>query len=562
MVQSFASQLWNRFVQLALACWLNVVLAVAAVGPLHAETPAAATEQAPAAAEAARFAIPPGQEAYILGLLEPVGFERPTAAGLVVDAATIDRDQVRFGLYRVGHDPKARALATVLVLPLPAAQPGDLAGKHLAVRVMAAGAEPAVAELAQQVARGIVERDKKPLFVALAERTPPPAQAPTEHKAPPPQPNPWLWPLLALLLLAPLALLKAMPGTAGPPIKTTHWLPALLQTLLFTYWGLWWPGLATWLPFLAAQIAFGYTLDAAMQWRKWRTIRWGFGPLPIVLSTNLFLQFPLNQFHWQLLAIAVALLSRDLIRRGGRHVLNPSAFGVAVVGVLELAFVTAWTPADVALRFWLPPNMTEVILLLALVVQFRLRPVLCTIGGALGLALVYRWTGHPVWTPSWGPITLALALLITDPATSPRTGPGRLLFGLFIGTCMGLLDMGLDLAGANDYYGKLLPIPLANALVPWFDAQGERLGARWSAPLAPRWNLAHVAIWWWLALGDLPELKVGAFAADVHAHEQTRGLRVAAGQQPTCADNPMFCNPFQFVAEGKYWAERLGREPQ
>lgn len=531
---------------------LAVPPSLQAAPPVRSD-PAVAT--AAASSAATRHAVPPGQEAYVLGLLEPTGFERPTQDGLVVDSVSVERDRVHVGVFAVGHSPNAPPLAVVTLLPVPDAQAGDLMGAHLAVRLVVTNAPPNASALARTLADGILQRATRPLFVALPDRTPPPPAETAPHQPPQKQARPWLGALLGLLLLAPLLLLKTQAGPMGPPVKTTHWLPATLQTILFTYWGLWWPGLTAWLPFLAAQLAFAYALDAVMQWRKWRAVRFGFGPLPIVLSTNLFLQFPADQFHWQLLAIAIALLSRDLIQRDGRHVLNPSAFGVAVVGVLELTYVTGWTPADVALRFWLPPNMTEVVLMLALVVQLRLRPVLCSVGGALGLLLFHRLSGYPVWTPAWGPITLALALLITDPATSPQTSPGRLLYGLFIGFLMGAMDVTFDTAGLNDYYGKLLPIPIANALVPWFDAAGRRMGSGLQLLLSPRWNLAHIALWWLLALGDLTELKQQAFAAETHAYEHTRGIVQSGQAPPICKDNPMFCKPFQFGAELAFWTK-------
>lgn len=104
-------------------------------------------------------------------------------------------------------------------------------------------------------------------------------------------------------------------------------------------------------------------------------------------------------------------------------------------------------------------------------------------------------TGIPV------PVFFALHLLVTDPATSPRTTGGKLLFGAMYGFgVFGLYEL-LGSLGVPLFYDKLLTVPLLNLGVPWLDQASRPLNARWrplgwSRAWSPRRvNLAHMAVW-------------------------------------------------------------------
>ena len=64
----------------------------------------------------------------------------------------------------------------------------------------------------------------------------------------------------------------------------------------------------------------------------------GFGPFPIVFSTNLFLWFKDDWFLFQFLLIAVGFLGKAFVRweRDGRrvHIFNPSAFALALFSLV------------------------------------------------------------------------------------------------------------------------------------------------------------------------------------------------------------------------------------
>lgn len=79
----------------------------------------------------------------------------------------------------------------------------------------------------------------------------------------------------------------------------------------------------------------------------------------------------------------LALLTKHFVRGSRGHVFNPSAIGLLVVDATLL--VPQLGCGDTAYEFALAPNTTELILILALVVQLRLPVVLVSIGAFLGL---------------------------------------------------------------------------------------------------------------------------------------------------------------------------------
>jgi hypothetical protein len=337
--------------------------------------------------------------------------------------------------------------------------------------------------------------------------------------------------------------------------RPSHLIPALLQTSIFTYWSLYWPAVAHRVPSIVVQIVLAYAVDAIVSILKDRTWRVGFGPLPIVLSSNLFAWFT---DVGAVVVIVVAVVSRTFIRRGGRHVFNPSAAGLTVAGFLSLF----WPPfafGGVFHTLAMPPNIAEVILLLSLVPQMRFRIVLISLGAALGLH--FGFPGHGVGLPG---LLLAFALFATDPATVPGTPVGQLLFGAFVGSAtLGFSNL-LVYCGQADDLSKVFPIPIANALVPLFDAIGETGVARGLFFLGPRWNLAHVALWLCFAVPDIAGTKPGQFLIAPHADYVVPLVHYRDGGLPRCEDNPIFCRPFTFAREVAGWAEarRVGDSPR
>src|SRR5947208_11952293 len=86
-------------------------------------------------------------------------------------------------------------------------------------------------------------------------------------------------------------------------------------------------------------------------------------------------------------------------------------------------------------------------------------------------------------------------LLFTDPATSPRTELGRIIYGALYGlSAVGLYEL-LGRAGMPTFYDKLLQVPLLNLSAKAIDqiaGKAFTLGRS----LSPRQrNLAYMSIW-------------------------------------------------------------------
>jgi hypothetical protein len=138
--------------------------------------------------------------------------------------------------------------------------------------------------------------------------------------------------------------------------------------------------------------------------------------------------------------------------------------------------------------------------LLALIPQIRLRTAPVAVGAACAMIgtmlLVFALTGYrggpSPWWPSW---LLAITLLAGDPATMPSRPASRLLFGLFLGVAFYAVSRLMLASIGTDFFSKIVPIPVANLLVPWFERCADALAARWPGLGRLGGNRAYVAVW-------------------------------------------------------------------
>lgn len=290
----------------------------------------------------------------------------------------------------------------------------------------------------------------------------------------------------------------------GPPavkevaVKFTHALPASLQTILLAYWAVHWSEVLTHVPTIAFQLAFAYAFDFLLAWTLRREYRPGLGPVPVVLSMNLFVWFP--DILLACLAIGLALTSKALLRREGRHIFNPAVFGLTVVAFLCIGLPSEFRYQDVSHDFDRPPYMALLVFSLALIPQIRLGITPVAVGAAVAMVgtmmLVESLTGYrggpSPWWPAW---LLAITLLAGDPATIPRSSISRLLFGLFLGVVFYVFSRALLFTIGTDFFAKIVPIALANLLVPVFERAGAQLATGWATPVVRAGNRAYVATW-------------------------------------------------------------------
>jgi len=296
------------------------------------------------------------------------------------------------------------------------------------------------------------------------------------------------------------------------PIRS-HYVQACVQFSILAWWGWYTREVYLQAPLIVAQLLFLYNLEALLTWSRGRAWRPGFGPMPIIFSTNLLLWFRDDWYIFQFVMIIIGALGKQFLtwNRDGRrtHIFNPSAFGQAVIALFLIAIgrTAEWTYGKEIAQTFEAPHILIVIFLGGLVVQYLFHVTLMTVSAVATLVainLIYTdLTGVYMFVSInvAAPIFLGVHLLVTDPATSPKTNLGRVLFGVLYGVGYAVLFRVLDLAGVPLFWDKLLPVPLLNLCVPFIDRATRagligRFNQRWEMALAPaRLNLVHMAVW-------------------------------------------------------------------
>jgi Flp pilus assembly protein TadD len=297
-------------------------------------------------------------------------------------------------------------------------------------------------------------------------------------------------------------------------LRRQHYVQACAQLSVFVYWGWYWRQVYQSADLIAVQLVFAYAFDALLAWSRRDTHTLGFGPFPIIFSTNLFLWFKPDWFYLQFLLVALGFAAKELIRwdKEGRraHVFNPSSFPLAVFSlVLILTGTTQLTwGEEIAYTQQYPPHIYVWIFLASVPGQLFFGVTLMTMSAVV---TAYAWilfyaaaTGTGYFFESNLPIAtfLGMHLLFTDPSTSPRTDLGRIAFGVLYGSSVIALFGLLEHEGIPSFYDKLLMVPILNLLIQGIDrAARSRALKRFdpgalAARLAPRRrNLAYVSVW-------------------------------------------------------------------
>ncbi len=334
---------------------------------------------------------------------------------------------------------------------------------------------------------------------------------------------------VVVLWSAALALRAGMPRPAlETRLRSQHWIQACCQVAVLAYWGWYWRPVYDMAVLFAAQLAFAYAFGMLLRWSRAETYGLGFGPVPIILSINLFLWFRDDWFWLQFLMIAVGFLGKEFIQwqREGRraHIFNPSAFALGLFSLVLIATGTTeltWGQ-EIASTLTLAPRIYLFLFLVGLVVMHFFSITL--VAGTAALVLFSAsgawsaWSGVPYFIDSEIPaaVFLGLHLLVTDPSTSPRTPLGKAIFGALYGVGVFGLYALLGAFGAPTFYDKLLCVPLLNLSVRAIDhfvRTVRPVGAGAATSSAPRstadaahgWqrllvpvgrpNLAHMAVW-------------------------------------------------------------------
>jgi hypothetical protein len=296
-------------------------------------------------------------------------------------------------------------------------------------------------------------------------------------------------------------------------LNKVHYVQLTMHICVFGYWGWYWPEVYRYAPLIAGQLVFVYALDMLVCWS--RRDKWilGFGPFPIVLSTNLFLWFRDDWFYLQFLLLSVGVLGKEFLKwkREGRlvHIFNPSALSLFLFSVVLIATKSTgmtWG-IEIADTFHRPPHIYLEIFVLGLIVQALFQVTLVTLFSAASLValnILYTGiTGDYNFIDSNIPVAvfLGLHLLVTDPATSPRKSFGKIVFGCMYGAGVFGMYRLLAFIGAPEFYDKLLCVPFLNLTVRALDHASDVLAVRFrSLVRVPAWsmrqaNFAWMAVW-------------------------------------------------------------------
>ncbi len=374
----------------------------------------------------------------------------------------------------------------------------------------------------------------------------------------------------AMLIFAGALYARVRRGTTTLGVEVVarpqHYIQSIVQVSVFLYWGFFWRPVYEMAPLIVAQLLFAYACDMLISW--WRRDKYilGFAPFPIILSINLFLWFKDDWFYLQFVMIAVGLLGKEFVRwnREGRnvHIFNPSAFSLGLFSLILIATNATdltWGP-EIASTLSLAPGIYLYLFLGGLVVMYFFSITLLAGGAAATLfglsAAYYAITGVPYFLDSEIPsaVFLGLHLLITDPSTSPRTPPGKLIFGILYGVGVFGLYSVLTGIGAPTHYDKLLCVPLLNLSVPWIDRAvksiqpGRVLRALRLDAFTYRGNLAHMAVW---------ILFFGAMSAMGKTDSRHPGDSLPFWQQACAEDLPRGCERL-LLLESTYCNDNSG----
>ena len=355
--------------------------------------------------------------------------------------------------------------------------------------------------------------------------------------------------------------------------RRQHYLQACQQGAVLLYWGYYWREVYHAWPLIAAQLLFAYGFDSLLSWTHRRTFALGFGPFPIIFSINLFLWFKDDWFYWQFAMVALGFLAKEFVRwrRDGvnTHIFNPSSFPLAVASALLLianASQTTWG-SEVAQTQFYPPQMYLAIFLFAMPGQYLFGVTSMTMSAVVTTyvfsAVYYATTGSYYFSDSHVPIAvfLGMHLLFTDPATSPRTDVGRIVYGVLYGLTTCLLYSVLIRLGMPGFYDKLLQVPLLNLsaglldrLAPALRSPGE--GGR--SPLLQRispssWRLPSVALankGRHLAYMSVWAVAFAAMSASGYLGDRHPGQWVPFWQKACAADARGACEDLYFLQDG------------
>lgn len=207
---------------------------------------------------------------------------------------------------------------------------------------------------------------------------------------------------------------------------------------------------------------------------------------PLISGLSLCLLLRTNSLIIAGVAAAIAIASKFVLRFNGKHVFNPTNFGIVAMMLLT----------D---RVWVSPgqwgNAAFFAFLMAclggLVVNRAARSDVTYAFIASYLALVFGrsiWLGEPLMIPVHrlenGALLLFTFFMISDPRTTPDSRAGRIVFACLVASAAWYVQFGLF--RTNGLIWSLaacsLTVPVINRLMPGVRYEWARSGTGTNAP--------------------------------------------------------------------------------
>ena len=230
------------------------------------------------------------------------------------------------------------------------------------------------------------------------------------------------------------------------PIVLTRavFVQILVQLSIYLYWGQFNLAAITRLPLVFHQICFGYLFVFLLSHLSGKKFKLSFSPTAAILSANLFVWFSSKIYFTHYALIMIAMTAKTFITRKvngeERHIFNPSGFvsNIAAVAICLLAFGfiqdNVYGSQMGANFLWLP-NFDTFVFTASCISLWAPNMYLVPIACIITMTFFELWSHHyfgmsfTTETPK-GSILLGITLLITDPATAPRSKSGQFLYGI------------------------------------------------------------------------------------------------------------------------------------
>ena len=205
-----------------------------------------------------------------------------------------------------------------------------------------------------------------------------------------------------------------------------------------------------------------------------------FDPLSaLITSLSLTLLLRTDLAAIAALAALIAIASKFLVRRHGKHVFNPA--NVALVAV-TLGFDRAWLSSG---QWGSAAIAAFALACLGLVVLTRARRAETTVAFLAGYAALLlgraAWLGDPLSIPlhqlQSGALLIFAFFMISDPRTTPNSATGRWLYGGFVAAIAYVIQFLL-----YEPNGAILALIVSAPFVPLIDSLSQGEHYRWKQP--------------------------------------------------------------------------------